>query len=278
MVRTLFNSHLDSNVSLGLNILEGCLLANRRQDRTRKSFGVDISEDNVDNLLSCAFQTAGALRDLGATRCYLEMALMYFWSLEDSSRLPEYWDSVRMLHLLPKYVGTHTKAGEWPIPAAFKSDKFRASLMEKYWDRFHTNYAQPLSYVPEIDKYWLGDSAVDVFRELDEPLTEVLQDATNGYGFVFPKYGNLKQWLVNKLRATPRDYVTASVLFLVLFFPYRCTELIPGMKPMTNVDWLLKDLGDEDLVCHHNKLTLLQLGPTCVRSWIGQIWRKRHAK
>lgn len=264
----MYNSHLDSNVSLGLNILEGCAFVNRME--MHAPFGKDISEDNVGDMLSCAFQTAEALKNLGVTSCYYEMAPMYRWSLVKTNGGPTYWDSIRMLHLLSQYVGAHTKKGEWPLPIAFRSEPSRKAMLEGYKE-IADAHQKPLSYTPEIDKYWLGDDAIEVFEILGEPLKELLLDATEGgFGFVFPdKPSGFKKWIAEKTMKT-KDYTVASVLYLTMFFPWIVTSLIM-QNPMTNIDWLLDALGDENGVTQQNKLAVLEFGPIAIRCWIDKI-------
>lgn len=265
----MFNSHLDSNISLGLNILEGCAEVNRMQ--IHPPFGKDVNEENVGDMMSCAFQTADALKNIGVTCCYYRMAPMYQWYLLVSSgKVPDYWDSIRMLHLLSKYVGTHTKKGEWPLPIAFRSESSRKAMMEAYKEIEECNQ-KPLSYTPEIDKYWLGDNAIEVFEILGEPLKEILLDATEGgFGFVFPdKPTGFKRWIAEKTMKT-KDYTVAATLYLTMFFPWIVTSLIM-QNPMTNIDWLLDALGDTNGITQQNKLYVLSFGPIAIRRWIDKI-------
>ena len=264
----MFNSHLDSNISLGLNILEGCAEVNRME--MHAPFGQDISEENCGDMMSCAFQTAEALKNLGVTGCYYQMAPMYKWSLRQSSGGPAYWDSVRMLHLLSKYVGAHTKKGEWPLPIAFSSEPSRKAMMASYKD-IEEHHQKPLSYTPEIDKYWLGDDAIEVFDILEEPLKDLLMDATEGgLGFVFPKRpSSFRHWIAEKTMKT-KDYTVASVLYLTMFFPWIVTGLIMS-NPMTNVDWLFDALGDSNGMTQQNRLVVLEFGPIAIRRWIEKV-------
>lgn len=265
----MFNSHLDSNVSLGLNILEGCAVVNRIEGNS--AFGKDITEENVGDMMSCAFQMAEALKNIGVRGCYYQIAPMYHWSLTGAKRGPSFWDSIRMLHLLPRYVGANTKKGEWPLPMAFRLDTNRKVMLDGYYAEEESSGQRPLSYVPEIDKYWLGDDALDVFAILEEPLKEVLKDANDGgFGFVFPsKAVTLNRWLKEKAESG-KDCITAATLYLALFFPWRVTGLIMN-QPMTAVDWLFDALGDNKGVTRQNRLALLTYGPSAVREWIKKV-------
>lgn len=268
-VALMFNSHLDSNVSLGLNILEGCINTNKKGN-SHFTFGQDITEDNVADMLSCAFQTAEAMKNTGATGCYYQMAPMYHWSLCSAKRGPAYWDSIRMLHLLTKYVGNHTKKGEWPLPSAFRQDTQRVAMINGY-RQSGEDTTMALSYVPEIDKYWLGANSYDVFEILREPVTEMLKDAdTGGISFIFPdNSAGFKRWMKEKA-STPEGYKIAATVFLVVFFPWRSSSLILT-KPTTVIDWLLDSLGDTEKTAKQNRLSLLTYGPACIRCWIDNV-------
>ena len=265
----MYNSHEDSNVSLGLNILEGCLNTNL-QCHNHRNFGQDVSEENVTDMMSCAFQTAGALKNLGVTGCYYQLAPMYHWSLCSSKSGPAYWDSVRMLHLLPKYVGKHTKAGEWPLPSAFRLEGQRSAMIAGY-TKFGENSIPALSYVPDIDDHWLGDNAVDVFGILRDELNEILIDAdVGGISFVFPdRAEEFKKWIKDKSTSTD-GYKIVSAVFLTVFFPYRTTSMMME-KPTPVADWLLDELGDTKRTAKQNLLPLLSYGPACIRFWIDKI-------
>ena len=71
----MYNSDIDPTVSLGLNILEGCRNVNTAINHP--AFGMDVTDDNVDDLLSCAFILADTMRNVGATNTYYLMAPLY---------------------------------------------------------------------------------------------------------------------------------------------------------------------------------------------------------
>lgn len=268
----MYNSHLDSNVSLGLNILEGCLNTNIKC-HNRRTFGQDINEENAADMMSCAFQMAGALKNIGVVGCYYQIAPAYNWSLCSSysgSKGPAYWDSIRMLHLLTKYVGTHTKVGEWPLPSAFRLDKQRAAILDGYLESGE-NKTPALSYTPDIDSHWLGDNALDVFGILRDELNEILIEAdVAGIGFVFPeKASDFKKWIKEKAGLKDGCKII-STIFLTVFFPYRTTSVMME-KPTAIADWLLEELGDDEHIARQNLLPLLLYGPGCIRFWISKV-------
>lgn len=265
----MYNSHLDSNVSLGLNILEGCLDTNMKCHNYR-NFGQDISEENVSDMMSCAFQTADALKNLGITGCYYQMAPMYHWSRCLGKNGPSYWDSIRMLHMLPKYVGGHTKKGEWPLPSSFIQVGTRTSMISGY-KQSGEDVIPALSYVPDIDLHWLGENSLDVFGILQDELNEILIDAdVGGLSFKFPDNASgFKKWIKEKSTATD-GYKIVSTTFLTVFFPYRTTSIIM-QKPTAVADWLLDELGDTNRTAKQNLLSLLAYGPSCIRFWIDKV-------
>lgn len=259
------NSHADPNVSLGLNILEG--VRTSQVELNQKPFGLDIHKSNVRDLLAGAFMTADSLRNVGAVGVYYHMSMLYYANQADLGKLPKYWDSTRMLHLLPKFATKYSKAGEYPLLKVFREDKLRGKLVAKYGSVVTEKFGKPLSFVPDIDSYWLGDG-IDVFGELKEQIKDLMSLADIGeYVLPFPANPDrFDTWLRNTL-TVEGDPVMAAMCYLVMFFPHRVSSLAFG-KGSTNSARLMWLLGDEQDMASQNLLALLKYGPPAIREWI----------
>ena len=82
------NSHVDPNISLGLNILDGVRASHA--DLGHKPFGVDGGSRTVQDMLRCSFMMAGALRDHGITGIYYQFPMLYYAYQQEKGTLPPY--------------------------------------------------------------------------------------------------------------------------------------------------------------------------------------------
>lgn len=260
------NSHVDPNISLGLNILDGIRAAHA--DLNHKPFGVDGGSRTVQDMLRCSFMLAGALRDHGITGIYYQLPMLYYAYQQETNTLPTYWDGIRVLHLLPKYANRYTHQGEWPIPTVIRKDKSRQKLVDAYGGLVSHEFGKSLSFVPDIDAYWLGDS-VDVFGILGEQVHDLMVGAQHGEEqFDFPKNPqHFDRWLAASACINP---IKAGLLYLINFFPQVVSKL--AFKEATSsVDQLTKLLGDDQGMVSENPFALLKFGAVALRLWLHEM-------
>lgn len=261
------NSHVDPNISLGLNILDGVRASHA--DLGHKPFGVDGGSRTVQDMLRCSFMMAGALRDHGITGIYYQFPMLYYAYQQEKGTLPTYWDGIRVLHLLPKYANQYTNHGEWPIPKVFIKDRPRKKLVDAYSEPIKRGFGKPLSFVPSIDSYWLGDS-LRVFEVLGKQIHDLMVGAESGEEqFDFPKSSlHFDRWLASTLSTNP---IKAGLLYLINFFPQVVSEISFG-RSTGSVDRLTKLLGDEQGMVSENSFALLKFGTLSLRLWIHEIY------
>lgn len=261
------NSHVDPNISLGLNFLEGIRVSN--VEIGHKPFGLDIGHRNVQDMMKCAFKAVDTLRDTGAKNIYYHLPMLYYAHLMDQDALPSYWDGVRMFHLLPRYMNHYAEGKIWPFPKVLVKEKPRNALYAKYGEVLAEQFGKPLSYVPDIDAYWLGDS-INVFDVLGEQIYGFMTGAELGEeGFRFPKSADhFDRWLYNELTIN-RNYICPGLLYLIHFFPQRVSmhafDTIIG-----NADKLARMVGDDKEMVVNNPFALLKYGPPALKMWISE--------
>lgn len=264
----MYNSDIDPNVSLGLNILEGCRNVNTALNHP--AFGMDVTDDNVDDLLSCAFILADTMRNVGATNTYYLMAPLYYEFLGHERR-PEYWDSIRVLHLLKRYATNHSKDGMWPMPPVFKPGYIKhKQMMEDLYPVVSALYGTALSYNPSVDGYWLGRDSIDVFGTLSEAISDFYYDASSENIIQVPVNPmNFKRWVRNMLSYNNPPY-SVAFMYLTMFFPSSVADAIgfSGKQGRRDPSWIFNNCFVDPQVVHSNKLTLLKYGPAAVRWWM----------
>lgn len=262
------NSDVDPNISLGLNILEGC--ANVHRNLNHPLFGRDITDGNVDELLSCSFMLADAMRNAGATGTYYLMAPLYYEFLGHERR-PEYWDSIRVLHLLKKYATNHSKAGMWPMPPVFKPQYSKHKhMMSSLYPVVLAIYGNALSYNPPVDGHWLGEDSIDVFCILGEAISDFYYEASSENTIQAPENPrNFARWIRNMALYVKQPNVLAF-LYLTIFFPHSVADAIgfAGKKGRSDPSWIFKMCSVEPQSVYDNKLSLLKYGPSAVRRWL----------
>lgn len=270
-----FNSDVDPNISLGLNILDGCMGVNRFLSHS--ALGKDITNFNVDELLACSFMLADAMRNAGAVGTYYLMAPLYYEFLGHDRR-PEYWDSVRVLHLLKRYATKHSKAGMWPMPSVFDpKSSWHKRMLNDLYHVVVARYGTALSYNPTVDGHWLGEDAVDVFSVLGDAISDFYYDASSENIIQAPDNPrNFDRWMKNTVLYT-EQFNVISFLYLTAFFPHSVIELIgfSGKTGRRDSSWVFKDCSVDPQAVYDNKLALLKYGPCAVRIWIEQFAFKR---
>lgn len=276
----MYNSHRDPIYSLALNILDGCWQIQHLY-RQKAKIGQDITPDNAQDMFRCTYQLASQMHKEAISGFYYELAPALYLSGEQESDSPiereatRYFDPVRRLSLLPQFAVKRITAGQWRLP--FNKAYIQSLRARVYQEQ--NPYMCPLSYVP-IDQIWLSypddDHTIDVFSILHESLYEILADAVEGQPlFQFPnRLASPERWL--KQHFMDQQYEVPAVLYLLNFFPYRCSKLVTS-RPTINVRYILdalganKPTGDSLEAMQYIFLPLLKYGSASVRMWIDKL-------
>lgn len=270
----MYNSHQDPNFSLALNIIDGCWQVQHLY-KQKARIGQDVTPQNAQEMFRCAYQLASQMHKEAISGIYYELALALYLGQKDGLGGSSYYDPIRRLSLLPRFALKRIAGENWKLP--FNKD-YIGEMREKVYKE-NDSHLCPLSYVPE-DKIWLtypdDDRTLDVFRILHESLYELLSDAVEGQApFQFPnRMSSSEQWL--KLNFMNGNYSIPGTLYLLHFFPYRCSQVI-RKRPTANARYILDALGADQPTGDSFEtmqvifLSLLKYGPSSVRLWIDQV-------
>lgn len=279
----MYNSHKDSNFSLALNILDGCLQTQRIYQNKDK-IGQDITPDNAMDMFRCAYQLASQMHKEAVAGLYFELAPSLYIS-KLASDPDGYFDPVRRLSLLPSFAAPKIKDGKWPLPF---NKKYAREIRENFYSVSNEPWQMiPLSFTKE-DQMWLcpeedkrDTRMINVFKYLGEPVYGLLADAIEGQSrFEFPKNARtLDRWLKFQITETHKYYVPA-VLYLLNFFPYSCSSYVIT-RPTVNVRFILDAMGADQVIGDSIEfmqllfLPLLRYGPLAIRYWIGDLRERK---
>lgn len=291
---SMYNSHKDIRFSLALNILDGCLQL-RRLYQDKYTFGQDINETNAQAMFTCAYQLADSMYKAGVKGLYFELAPALFLqkavtstnatqqSNDDKIHTYGYFDPIRRLSLLPEFISKRIKGGTVALPFGVR---YARVMRSDFWAVNKEPFMMsPISYMetdpiflcPEEDQQ--DTRMLDVFKVLSDPIGELLGNAVEGLpfpAFTFPRTVNtIDRWL-NWCVTRESRYDIPAVLYLLHFFPYRCSALISS-KPSVNVKYILDALGAETTIGDSMEfmqiafLPLLKYGPIAIRLWIRDL-------
>lgn len=270
----MYNSHQDPNFSLALNIIDGCWQVQSIYKQKTK-IGQDVTADNAQEMFRCAYQLASQMHKEAISGFYFELAPALYL-MQQNAVIPtteeRYFDPVRRLSLLPQFAVKRITAGQWKLPF---NKEYIGEMRERVYAK-PSPHMCPLSYTQE-DRIWLiyqdDDRAVDVFRNLKESLYELLADAIEGQAhFQVPNHlPSPERWL--KQQFMDGNYEVPATLYLLHFFPYRCSQII-ATRPTVNVRYILnalgadKPTGDAFETMQGMFLPLLKYGAFSIRLWI----------